>query len=46
MVGAEVAMAEAVEVFIGVMREIGVALKGAKGVMGLCVGLVRVVEFR
>jgi len=29
-----VAMAEAVEVFIGVMREIGVALKGAKGVMG------------
>ena len=31
MVGAEVAMAEAGEVCIGVMREIGVALNGAKG---------------
>ena len=33
MVGAEVVMAEAVEVLIGVIREIGVALKGAKGVI-------------
>ena len=39
-------MAEVVEVCIGVMREIGVALKGAKGVMGLRVGLVREVGFR
>ena len=39
-------MAEAVEVLIGVIREIGVALKGAKAVIWLRVGLVREVGFR